>query len=233
MNAENKVNFYIKKKKLLMRTFDAMLLIAKQTLIDNFGEEKCNEMVTSTRNEFEKLIPHLPYIGGNDNRLTEPLINAAGLLPILRSVEKQGLEFREIGRITYELFEAFYRMIPQSEDIFSEEYLNKERKRARESKLKNYPGDWVSNFIEGDGKTFTFGVDYSECGVYKFYKSQDAEHFMPLVCIADFAQARAYGYGLTRTQTIGNGADICDFRYLKGGSIPRAWPPDHLPEFKK
>lgn len=232
MNPENKNNFYIKKKRLLMRTFDAMLLIAKQTLIDNFGEQKYNEIVVTSRKEFEALIPQLPYIG-EDNRLTEPLINAAGLLPILRAIEKEGLEYKEIGRITYELFEAFYKMIPQSDDIFSEDYLNEQRINAEVSKLRKYPGSWVFDFIEGDNRTFTFGIDYSECGVYKFYKSQGAEHLMPLVCIADFAQARAYGYGLTRTQTIGNGADICDFRYLKGGSIPRAWPPDHLPEFKK
>jgi hypothetical protein len=111
--------------------------------------------------------------------------------------------------------------------------LNEERIRADESKSKKYPGDWVSDFIEGDGEIFTFGVDYYDCGVYKFYKSQAAEHFMPLVCIADYARAQAYGYGLTRTQSIGNGADICDFRYLKGGDTPRAWPPDHLSEFKK
>ena len=127
----------------------------------------------------------------------------------------------------------FFKTLPQTDDIFSEEYLNEERIRADNSKLNKYPGDWVSDFIKGDGKTFTFGVDYSGCGVYKFYKSQGAEHFMPLVCIADYARARAYGYGLTRTQTIGNGADICDFRYIKDGSTPRAWPPDNLPEFNK
>jgi hypothetical protein len=232
MNAEKKDNFYLKKKRVLMRTYNAMLLIAKQTLVENFGEQKYNEMATITRKEFEAIIPQLPYIG-DDNRLTEPLINAAGSLPILRAIENEGLEYKEIGRITYELFEAFYRMIPQTDDIFSKDYLNEQRINADVSKLRKYSGSWVFDFIEGDGKTFTFGIDYSECGVYKFYKSQGAEHFMPLVCIADFAQAQAYGYGLSRTQTIGNGADICDFRYLKNGKTPRAWPPDNLPEFTK
>jgi len=232
MDAENKDNYYLKNKKRIMRNFDAMLIVAKQVLSENFGEQKYNEMVASTRNEFEALLPQIPYIGGN-NRLTEPLINASALLTILRTIENEGLEYRKIGRIIYELFEAFYKVMPQTEDIFSDEYLNMEKERAKNSKLKKYPGGWVSDFIEGDGKTFTFGVDYTECGVYKFYKSQEAERFMPIVCIADYAQARSYGYGLTRTQTIGNGADICDFRYLKNGSTPRAWPPDKLPEFKK
>ena len=233
MNTEKKDNFYLKKKRLLMRTFDAILTIAKQTLTNKFGEQKYDEIVKSTRKEFEALIPQLPYIGGIENRNTENLINASGLLPILRAIENEGLEYKEIGRITYELFEAFYKAIPQTYDIFSEEYLKKEKEQAKFSKLKKYPADWVSDFVEGDGKTFTFGIDYMECGVYKFYRSQGCERFMPLVCIADFAQARAYGYGLSRTQNIGNEAEVCDFRYLKEGTTPRAWPPDNLPEFTK
>jgi hypothetical protein len=56
---------------------------------------------------------------------------------------------------------------------------------------------------------------------------------MPIVSIADFVRAREYGYGLKRTQTIGNGAPICDFRYVKDGNTQRAWPPDNLEEFKR
>ena len=233
MIAENKNNYYLKKKKILMRTFNAALIISKQILIDNFGEEKYNEISITTRDEFDTLIAQIPYVGGDENPITDDLINATLLLPLLRAFEKEGLEYREIGRIVYDLFEAFYKLIPQPDDIFSDEYINKTKERADSSKLHKYPGDWVFDFIEGDGETFTFGTDYSECGVYKFYKNLGAEHFMPLVCIADYAKARAYGYGLKRTQTIGNGADICDFRYIKEGTTPPAWPPDNLPEFKK
>jgi len=135
--------------------------------------------------------------------------------------------------LTYELFEAFYKVIPQTDNLFSEEYINQQRERAEISKARKYPGDWVSDFVEGDGKTFTWGVNYSECGVHKFYKSQGLEHLMPIVCIADFAMARQYGYGLKRTQTRAHGAPMCVFRYIKDGNTPRSWPPDNLPEFKK
>ena len=58
------------------------------------------------------------------------------------------------------------------------------------------------------------------------------ENLIPIVCISDFENARIHGYGLTRTQNIGNGAPICDFRFNKDGTTPKAWPPDNLPEFK-
>jgi hypothetical protein len=216
----------------LLRQFDAATTIVKDILIEQFGEEKFKEITQEARNDFEALLPQIPYIGGKENRLTEQLVNATILLPLLRVFEKQGLNFDEIGKLTYDIFEVFYKFIPQTDDLFSEEYINQEKEQAEISKARRYPGDWVYDFIEGDGKTFTWGVNYSECGVNKFYKSLGLEHLMPIVCIADFAMAREYGYGLTRTQTRAHGAPICDFRYIKNGKTARAWPPDNLPEFK-
>ena len=233
MAIEEERNYYLKKKRTLMRTFKTALAIVKNILIEYFGESKFEEISTITEKEFEALIPQIPYVGGDENHLTESLINATLLLPLLRVFEKEGLEFYEIGKLAYDLFEAFYKVIPPANDIFSEESLLHLKESAKNSKLRKYKGDWVYDFVEGDGKTSNFGVDYSECGVFKFYKSQGAEHFMPIVCINDFAQAQAYGYGLKRTQTIGNGAPLCDFRYIKNDNTPRAWPPNNLPEFKK
>ncbi len=233
MSNEKEKNYYIKKKRTLMRQFNAALTIVKDILIAKFSEEKFKEITTETRKDFKQLLPQIPYIGGKDNRITEELINSAILLPLLRIFEKEGLDFYEIGKLTYEIFEAFFKVIPPTDDIFSDKNINQEKEIAKNSKLRKYPGDWVFDYVEGDGKTFTFGIDFYECGVYKFYKSQGLEHLMPIVCISDFAQARAHGYGLTRTQTIANGASLCDFRYIKDGTIPRAWPPDNLPEFKK
>ncbi len=108
----------------------------------------------------------------------------------------------------------------------------RKKENAKKFKLKIYPHDWVFNFIEGDGKTFTFGINYFECEFYKFYKTQGAEDFMPIICISDYVKARPYRYGLKLTQTIRNGAPMCDFRYLKNGNISRGWSIDNLLEYK-
>jgi len=233
MPNEEEEEYYIKKKRILMRLFDAATSIVKSILIENFGEAKVEELIPKARKDFEMLLPQIPYIGGKDSRFTEPLINSVILLPFLQIFEKEGLDFYDTGKLAYDLFEAFYKVIPQTDDLFSEKFINQEKENAKISKLRKYPGDWVYDFVESDGKTFTYGINHFECGVHKFYKNQGAEHFMPIVCINDFAQAQAYGYGLKRTQTIGNGAPLCDFRYIKDGSTARAWPPDKLPEFKK
>ena len=113
MTDEKEKNYYIKKKRTLMRTFDAVLKLSSQILVDKFGEDKFKEISIRARKQFEILIPNIPYIGGNNNSLTNDLINATFLLPLLKIFEKEGLDFNEIGKLTYELFEVFYKMMTE------------------------------------------------------------------------------------------------------------------------
>ena len=85
MTEENENNYYLKKKRTLMRTFDAVIKLSTRILINKFGEEKFKEISTITRKQFESLLPKIPYIGGNKNRLTNELINASFLLPLLQT----------------------------------------------------------------------------------------------------------------------------------------------------
>ena len=57
MITEKERNYYLKKKRILMRTFDMLLNIGKQILIDYFGESKFKEISITMRNDFEALIP--------------------------------------------------------------------------------------------------------------------------------------------------------------------------------
>ena len=102
MTAEKEKNYYIKKKRMLMRQFNAALIIVKNILIDYFGEAKFKEISTKTREDFEQLIPQIPYVGGKDNHLTDTLISATILLPLLRIFEKEGLDFNDIGKLLFD-----------------------------------------------------------------------------------------------------------------------------------
>ena len=72
-------------------------------------------------------------------------------------------------------------------------------------------------YLIGDGEGFDWGVDYVSCGNYEFMKQQGAEEFAPYVCLSDMALGEALGWGLTRTQTLADGCDRCDFRFKQGG----------------
>ena len=42
------------------------------------------------------------------------------------------------------------------------------------------------------------------------------EEFAPYICMSDIALSDGMGWGLTRTQTLADGCDHCDFRMKKG-----------------
>ena len=86
---------------------------------------------------------------------------------------------------------------------------------ALETQKRAYPGNWVQKFILGDGETFDFGIDYTECGIVKFMEAQNASELTPYLCQTDFAALEAMGLRLERTETIASGCKRCDFRISK------------------
>ena len=103
-------------------------------------------------------------------------------------------------------------------------YIRRLRKRAAESHERRYPGDYVYTFVEGDGETFDFGVDYLECACCKFLQQQGASELGPYICAADLLYSEILDWGLIRTQTLSEGTEKCDFRFKKGGPTRVALP---------
>ncbi|MES0344763.1 MAG: L-2-amino-thiazoline-4-carboxylic acid hydrolase, partial [Anaerolineales bacterium] len=90
-------------------------------------------------------------------------------------------------------------------------------KRAEGSRLRKYPGNFVLNYVEGDGQDFDYGVDYLECASCKFLEAEGAFELAPYVCAVDKTASEQLGWGLSRTMTLAEGSHKCDFRFKKGG----------------
>jgi hypothetical protein len=73
-------------------------------------------------------------------------------------------------------------------------------------------------YVEGNGRDFDYGVDYSECAICKFLSAQNALELVPYMCATDKIGSELLGWGLSRTMTIAKGDEKCDFRYKKGGT---------------
>jgi hypothetical protein len=102
------------------------------------------------------------------------------------------------------------------------------RRMARWSEKSPHPGDWKLVFVEGDGLNFDFGVDYTECGIVKFYQAQHAEELAPYMCLGDFPLSQALDTGLARTTTLARGGPRCDFRFKAGRPVQMEWMPEFL-----
>ena len=236
-----KLDFYLKKKTKLFAQFKENLNIAKDLLLKKFDQNKVASLLNMMEEEYEKILPQAQYIGGNTNPFTSFITGAVEMFSMMRVLEKEGVTFREIGEFSFEyneksneIREESLKKVGQthSEQIFTPSYLKFMKETAKTSQERKFPGDWVFEFIDGKDEPFTYGYDFTQCGVNELAKRIGMEKYMPFMCLADFTEATAAGFGFIRTQTLGNGAPLCDHRYIKGGTTPRAWPPEKIQEFK-
>jgi L-2-amino-thiazoline-4-carboxylic acid hydrolase len=86
------------------------------------------------------------------------------------------------------------------------------------SAFRTYARDDALSYDVIEQTPDAFAIDIRRCRYAEFYKELgEPELGFLLVCTADFAVADGFGddVKLTRTQTIMQGADHCDFRYRR------------------
>jgi len=192
----------------------------------------------NTYDEFKVMLSKLPYIGGDENILTFIFVSSAAALAYIRILEKHGLATETIGTILNDVYFDVYGSLPEfvkwllrwSE--FSTSHRNKLKAFANESQLREYPGNWVMEYVEGNGDNFDYGCNYTECAALKFYREMGAEKYMPYVCVMDLTASSALRTGLHRTTTLYYGGNTCDFQYKKNRLSLPGIPLENLPEYK-
>jgi len=213
---------YASQKSRLLKDFDRMVARVKRVLISRYGEEQAQALIRQSRQEYEALIPQIPYIGDKSPMLIF-LLPTSRYLAVYRALQKRGATVEDGGRLIYEMYEAEAKAIPgpvrrlMGYLWFSPLFLRRVRKRAAESQKRQYPGGYVFTYVEGDGRDFDWGIDYTECSSCKLLKAQDAMELAPCICAIDKVTSELLGWGLTRTMTLAEGFEMCDFRFKKGG----------------
>jgi hypothetical protein len=213
---------YISRKQQLLKSLDRSIARSKQVLISRYGNERANTLIGEFRREYEALIPQIPFIG-EKNPFLIFLLPTSRYLAIYRVLRRNGFILEEAGQIIYQMNEAELKSIPILVRriigylFFSKLFIWRVKKRAKESQERKYPGGYVLTFIEGYGQKFDYGFDYTECGGCKFLNEQNASELAPFMCALDKTVSEALSWGLTRTMTIADGFDKCDFRFKKSG----------------
>lgn len=96
--------------------------------------------------------------------------------------------------------------------------------KAVSSAFKTYARDDALAYDVIERTQDSFAFDVKRCAYAEFYKALgEPELGFLLICTADFATADGFGpdIKLTRTQTIMQGADHCNFRYRRDPSGSR------------
>jgi len=222
---------YVHRKNQLMRAFNKQLALVKSSVSAWLGEEQAEMFMREARQEYEALIPRIPYIGDN-SLLLNFYFPVTRYLAVYRALQKQGQTLEDAGRLIFLISTEEARAIPYIgrrllETLwYSQWFRSLLKKGALKSQQRRYPGSFVLSYVEGDGREFDYGIDYSECANCKFLLAENAFELAPYVCATDKPISELMGWGLTRLKTIADGFPICGFRFKKGGEtnvpIPQA-----------
>ncbi len=227
-------NWYIKNKSRILREIRFAIPHYRRCIAHAYGKDVAEAVVTETIQRFEVLLPEIPYIGGSENTLTENLYLSAAMLAMYQSLKARGKSVGEVAGLIYQGTASLYSGFPfhlllrfQGRQLLTRKRIDQRKRAATISQQRLYPDDWVFEIVEGDGQTFGFGVDYTECGIVKYLAREGAPELAPYLCWLDYPMCRSMQVKLVRTETIAQGCERCNFRFSRGPAV------EVLPDFVK
>ena len=222
-------NYYPAHAQELIADFTATLQGAVQFLAPELGKNRAQAITGQALDRFKALLPNLPEVGGDYNPDTPFIPIAAWYVALYDPLRSAGKSARDVGKLIYDLNVMSLGQMPaeqakaEQRRYFSEDNRSDLHSWTVWTLRRDYPGNWVADFIPGDGKEFDFGIDYHECGVVKYFQAQGVSELAPYFCLNDFPRSRTLGTGLVRTKTIANGDGICNFRYKQDRPVTQDW----------
>ena len=93
---------YLHRRNQFMRSFDRLLARVKPSVSSWLGEEQAEKFMRELRQEYEALIPRIPFIGNSFVTLSfyKPVTR---YLAVYRALQKQGRTVEEAGRLIYRM----------------------------------------------------------------------------------------------------------------------------------
>ena len=222
-------NYYLQHENTLLKAFDITNQGAYQYLKVTLSEENARMITQKAASEFKNILPTLPDVGGAENANTQFLIIGAWYLAYYRPMYELGMGAENVGSMIYELNRIDLENMPEKQAIqegkgyFLPEAETRMKGWAESTQLGKYPENWVAQFIKGNGKSFDFGYDYIECALCKFFHFHNTPELAPFVCLNDFLRSKRLNTGLHRTETLGQGDHVCNFRYKYGRPVTQNW----------
>jgi hypothetical protein len=206
----------------------------ERRLVERYGETQGKFLANRLDEELVAALSQLPNIGSpEENRWAVNMPLAALALAVYRVLVPEFASVEVVGQILYQTLQEQTSGIPTllMHATYNEQAMIQATKAlAARSQQRQYPGDWVMTFVEGDGQDFTYGVDVTECAILKYLTVQGAQQLAPYLCLADYVTSEALGRGLVRNSTLAEGCASCDFRYRCGRAtylrpLREDWPP--------
>ena len=218
------IGYYNSRQGKLLKDFDRTLALMKDSLVQRYGEEFAKIIQSNVRQEYEKLIPEIPYIKGLRGKIFNNfLLITAQELATYKAMKQQGQPASEAWELCHQALRLRVAQIPPWKrwllrNLMFSSLMKKIVARRAKQQQKVRSGDFEVEYLTGRGDDFDIGVNYLKCGNYNFAMEHGGEEFAPFICMSDIALSDSLGWGLMRTQTLADGCDYCDFRFKKGAA---------------
>ena len=210
--------YYQQHKDKLTNDFSSLMELIDPLLRQRIDAAVAEEISREVYAHYAVILEELPYIGGDDNWLTGNLIKGAMAAAFYLPLKERGLSVDEAGRMFYEaveqaMSEQLAKPVVRDHDAEAVQRVrDKELQFAVWTQKREYPYNWVVQYIDCARSNYDYGRDWVECGIVKLHKHYGVEEFSPYLCLIDYLVFRASGQGLRRTQTLAGGDERCDFR---------------------
>jgi hypothetical protein len=208
-------NYYLSHKESLLHNYDAEVKRWQAVMAPRYGADLTRAVLQESRVKYAALIAYIPSIGDDDPDLTNSLINSVQCLSLFRTMQTFGHSAAETGQVLYDAILALRQEPLESivNPLTPAQLEERRRQRAALTQQRRYPEGYVKTYVPGDGETFDYGYDFTECAAHKFYHAHGGAEFLPHYCRLDFAWSEVLGLGLTRTQCLSTGDALCNHRF--------------------
>ena len=225
-------HYYVSRTAQLLKDFERTCRWFRPYLAERYGQAFADTALRAACADYQRIIPQIPYIGGSKVHMTANLMESVQLLALLRTLKAYGKPPEELRDIVLAGIRTRLSRYPRwllklaGWRAFSKPFVRDLQKQGQASQQRQYPDGFVFEVVIGDGRDFDWGLNFTECGICKFYQAQHAAEFLPMVCLVDYAVSEALGYGLVRTQTLAESSSCCNPRLRKNRPTKWRYPTD-------
>ncbi|MBN8616691.1 MAG: L-2-amino-thiazoline-4-carboxylic acid hydrolase [Deltaproteobacteria bacterium] len=174
-----------------------------------------------TRAQLEAMLPSIPDPGAMAPQMRAFTTGGAIYVAYYLSLHARGWDAARVWsvlevatKLHFERMSSFQKRLA-SDGMFSWPMKALSRWLAKKSHVAPV-GGWIFSFVEGDGE-HDYGVTYEKCAIRDLAIAHGAADFAPYICLSDIQGSHAFGWGLTRSGTLAQGASACDFRFKRNG----------------
>jgi hypothetical protein len=206
------------------RAFETFLRSAGPLLAREHGQAFADEVIADAREEYERVRPEVPDIGGLRN-VFQPVMTLNGWIVALhRAMSRRGKPAADTIRVSQQVFDGWLRKLPEfalraiGRLLLTAPLRRYFESQARRSQERRHAEDFVWQLDQGADGEVSFVFD--ECAVNKWYAAQDVTELAPYCNFADVTYSRLMGMGVDASETIGMGCEQCALRFKHGRATP-------------